>query len=223
MMIDIVALSDCEVFAGLSNRDLKKLAEIAAVQTFEAGAPIFEEDEAASNMYVVSEGCIALKMKSRTGQEVVVDELGPCEVVGWSAALEGHKFTASVSAIEPSTVLVFEGARLRRLFIEEQAIGNRVMGNMLVVVSGRLGHLRSKLVDEPFAPEWLTSPPHEGPVGAPCNGGMREMKKIACPSCGFEIGPLTLVNETAQYRCRNCGTVFYSPACCDTEGEDSMT
>ena len=217
-MIDIAALSESKVFAGLSDRELRRVAETAAVQTFAPGALVFGEDDVASNMYLVSEGRVALKMKSRTGQVVVIDELGPGEVAGWSSTLEDQRYTASVSAVEPSTLLVFDGPRLRQLFHKDQSIGNRVMGNMLMVVSGRLGNLRSKLVDEPFAPEWLTSPTHVGPVGPPCAGVMTEMKSIACPACGAVAGgPMTLANETAQYRCRNCGMVFYAPACCETD------
>jgi hypothetical protein len=218
-VIDIAALSESKVFAGLSDRELRQVAQTAALQNFAAGALVFGEDDVASNMYLVTDGRVALKMRSRAGQEVIIDELGPGEVAGWSSTLEDQRYTASLSAVEPSTLLVFDGPRLRQLFHKDQSIGNRVLGNMLFVVSGRLGHLRSRLVDAPFAPEWLTSPTHDGPVGPPCAAGaMSEMKSIACPACAAVAGgPMALVNETAQYRCRNCGMVFYAPACCESE------
>jgi transcription elongation factor Elf1 len=41
-----------------------------------------------------------------------------------------------------------------------------------------------------------------------------EMTKFDCPSCGRENAPLTQTEESLQYRCGNCGMVYYGPARC---------
>ena len=97
-------------------------------------------------------------MKSRVGQEVVIDELGPGALFGWSAVLDDQTFTAAVSTLEPSTLVAFDGGQLRQLFQEDPAIGSRVIGRIAMVISSRLTHLRCRLADEPFAPEYLTDP-----------------------------------------------------------------
>ena len=148
---------------------------------------------------------------------MIIDELGPGELTGWSAVLDGQKFTASASAVEPTTLVAFDGPSLRELFHEQQALGGRVMSNIVVLIASRLGHLRSRLVDEPFVTEWLLSPAQAGPVGGPCLAPTSDMRKMPCPACSAVCGPLGVVNETAQYRCHSCGMVFYGPACCERE------
>ncbi len=218
-MVDIALLSDSQVFAGLSKRELEQVADIAAVEKHQAGSQVIEENEIASALYLVSEGRVAVKMKSRAGQEVVIDELGPGAVIGWSAVLDDQTFTAAVSTLEPSTLVALDGAELRQLFQKNPVIWGRVVNSIANVISSRLAHLRAKLADEPFASEWLMSPTQAGPLGAPCLSPTSDMRQMACPACATVNGSFGVVNETAQYRCRSCGMVFYAPACCETEGE----
>jgi CRP-like cAMP-binding protein len=216
-MVDISVLGDSKIFAGLSKRELEQVATIAVLEKHPAGYQVIEENEVASALYLVAEGRVAVRMKSRTGQEVVIDELSPGALFGWSAVLDDQTFTAAVSTVEQSTLVAFDGPRLRHLFQEYPAIGSRVVTSIAVVISSRLAHLRSRLADEPFAPEWLTSPAQAGPVGAPCLAPTSDMRRMPCPACATVNGPFGVVNETAQYRCRSCGMVFYAPACCETE------
>jgi hypothetical protein len=46
---------------------------------------------------------------------------------------------------------------------------------------------------------------------------MVEMHEMDCPSCGTPNNPMGIVNNTEQYRCHNCGMVYYSPSECETE------
>jgi len=214
-MDTVAILQGFKVFAGLSKRELEQVAKIAVPEEHEAGYEVIEESDVASTLYLVESGMVAVKMSSRGGQEVLIDELGPGQLFGWSAVLDDQTFTAAVSTIEKSTLIAFEGEKLRELFQKQQGIGFQVVGNIAAVISSRLEHLRSKLADEPFAPEWLSSPAQAGAVGAPSMGSKSEMRNMACPSCGTANHPFTVVNETEQYRCRNCGMVYYSPAGCE--------
>lgn len=45
---------------------------------------------------------------------------------------------------------------------------------------------------------------------------MSEMRRMACPSCSAENHPLGVVDGIKQYRCRDCGIVYYGPCGCDT-------
>ena len=144
-MVDIALLSDSEVFAGLSKRELERVADIAALEKHQAGSQVIEENQVASALYLVSEGRVAVKMRSRAGQEVVIDELGPGGVIGWSAVLDDQTFTAAVSTLEPSTLVALDGGQLRRLFQEDPAIGSRVIGRIAVVIfePSRASHIQA--------------------------------------------------------------------------------
>jgi CRP/FNR family transcriptional regulator, cyclic AMP receptor protein len=214
-MDDIATLQGSKLCAGLGKRELEQMAKIAVLEEYEAGYQVIEESEVASTLYLVKSGMVAVKMSSRGGQEVLIDELGPGGLFGWSAILDDQTFTADVTTVEKSALIAFDGEKLRELLQKQPGIGFRVASNIATVISSRLEHLRSRLADEPFAPEWLSSPAQVGTVGAPSMGSKSEMRNMACPSCGTANHPFTVVNETEQYRCRNCGMVYYSPAGCE--------
>jgi DNA-directed RNA polymerase subunit RPC12/RpoP len=219
-MVDVEELRRFELFANLDDGELAELAAIGAPETVGAGAEVIAEHEVASTVYMVADGRVSVTMKSRKGQEAVIDEIGPGGMFGWSAVLDDQTFTAAVRTIEDSTLLAFDGERLRQLFAENHRIGYRIVRNTALVISTRLTNLRSSLVDEPFAPEWLASPVQEGPVGPPAAGAMTELRDVACPDCGSVNRPSSVVNDTEQYRCRNCGMVYYTPAGCETRVDD---
>lgn len=218
-MVDVDELRRSELFAQLGDEQLAELAKIASRQEFAADSEVLAENEAASTLYMVADGKVSVTMKSRKGQEAVIDEVGPGGIFGWSAVLEDRAFTAAVGTIEDSTLLAFDGERLRQLFAENCLIGFRVVSNIALVISARLANLRSKLVDEPFAPEWLALPVQEGPVGPTSAGAMTELRGMACPDCGVVNRPGSVVNDTEQYRCRSCGMVYYTTIGCETRAD----
>ena len=219
-MVDVEELRRFELFANLDDKELAELAKIGLPETLGADSEVLAEGEAASTVYVVADGKVNVTMKSRKGQEAVIDEVGPGGMFGWSAVLDDQTFTAAVRTIEDSTLLAFDGDRLRQLFAENHRIGFRIVSNIALVISTRLTNLRSRLVDEPFAPEWLPSPVQDGPVGPPSAGAMTELGRVACPDCGSINRPRSVVNDTEQYRCHECGMVYYSSAGCQTRVDD---
>jgi hypothetical protein len=39
-----------------------------------------------------------------------------------------------------------------------------------------------------------------------------DMIPLDCPSCGHKNDPVGVAQNELQYRCRNCGMVYYGPA-----------
>lgn len=214
-MLRVAELKEFELFADLDDAELEKIAKTGTLEKVKAGHEVFAENERATTLYLVEAGKVAIRMRSRRGQEVVVDELDPGELFGWSAILGDHGFTAGAWTMEDCALIAFDGNQLRRLFAEDHLLAYRVTGTVAGVISRRLTHLRSRLVDEPFAPEWLSSPAQERHAGLAGVSPTSEMRSISCPDCGTVNPPRAVVNQTEQYRCRKCGMVYYSPAGCE--------
>jgi len=212
-MEDLEGLKCCKIFGELNERELEEVAKLATVEKRGAGSRVIAERGKASMLYLVKEGKVAIRMTSRDGHEVTIDELGPGELFGWSAVLDHPMFTAAVWTLEDSTFILFDGQQLRRLFEVNNHIGYRVMKSIADVISSRLENLRARLVDQPFKPEWLTSRRFAAP---PATSEKSEMRSLACPECQTMNVPFAVVNETEQYRCKNCGMIYYSPVGCET-------
>jgi hypothetical protein len=43
------------------------------------------------------------------------------------------------------------------------------------------------------------------------------VEKMPCPECGTVNAMLVVVNDTRQYVCDRCGTVYYTPNSCTTD------
>jgi hypothetical protein len=81
------------------------------------------------------------------------------------------------------------------------------------IVASRMERMRARLVDQPFAPQYLA--PARMP-DVPVTGEKTEMRTMPCPECSTGNRPLSVVNETEQYRCKKCGMVYYTPVGCET-------
>ncbi|MFN3459007.1 MAG: Crp/Fnr family transcriptional regulator [Novosphingobium sp.] len=64
----------------------------------------------ANDVYLVIEGCVSVSLISAQGRETVLRAIGPGEMFGELAAIDGEPRSADVVAAESSTLLVIPGA-----------------------------------------------------------------------------------------------------------------
>jgi CRP/FNR family transcriptional regulator, cyclic AMP receptor protein len=212
-MAEIDELRCCNVLGDLDDRELAEVAKLATVEKRGAGSRVIAEGTEAGALYLMTEGKAEVRMMSRDGHEVVIDQLGPGELFGWSAVLDHKTFKAAIWTLEDSKLVVMDGDQLRRLFEANNHIGYRVVRVIADMVASRMEKMRARLVDQPFSEQYLA--PVRAP-SVPVTGEKSEMRTMPCPECSTANTPLSVVNETEQYRCRNCGMVYYTPVGCET-------
>ena len=71
-------------------------------------------------------GKAAVKVRDPEGRQVLIDEVGPGEVLGWSAAMEPYIYTASAWATERCEAIVVNGDGLRDLCSTNKHLGYQV-------------------------------------------------------------------------------------------------
>lgn len=96
----MVALEAVPLFAGFSARHLKKLAELAEVASFMAGASIVRQGVVGDSFYVVLEGQAKVVANGRT-----VSRVRPGDHFGEISLIDGGERTASVVSETPMTLL----------------------------------------------------------------------------------------------------------------------
>lgn len=126
---DIRMLADVPLFAGLSRRHLRRLAEHADLASFREGEPIVREGRAGGTFYVLVQGEARVQRRGRT-----IGTLGPGEFFGEISLLDGGPRTADVVAATPLVAIrVFKQA-FDRMLGEERGVAARI----LAVVARRL-------------------------------------------------------------------------------------
>ena len=108
------------LFEGLDETALKRLARALRTRYVNAGDTIFRKDTAAKSVFFIASGAVELESAGQTWR------LGRGEMFGQMAILMNKARRAEVRAIAPSTLLVLDEARFRRLLVRSKAMQEAV-------------------------------------------------------------------------------------------------
>jgi CRP/FNR family transcriptional regulator, cyclic AMP receptor protein len=97
----VTGLRKSALLAGLSDRQLKRLAHYAMVRTFPKGSVVVTRGEKGIGFYVVLDGHVEVR-KAGT----VLARLGPGDFFGELALFDKRPRSADVVTLEPTTVVV---------------------------------------------------------------------------------------------------------------------
>ncbi len=145
-MVTADELRACELFKDLNDEALKQIAAIATKEIYEAGELICVEREQAERLFILCQGRVHVLIQLRSplepDGEMTIEEVEPGRIFGWSSLVKQRRFTASVRALEPVTVLAIKASDLSALFESNAHIGFVVMKQLAEVIASRLRHTR---------------------------------------------------------------------------------
>ena len=128
--MDIVAsLKRAEIFLGLNDSDLRKIAELPSCreEAYQEGEVVFRADDEAKEIYVLTDGQIDLVTEVPQAEQentrVVVDRITTGDFFGWSSLVDPHSRVMEAICQKPSRVVIISGAELMALFEEDNRIG----------------------------------------------------------------------------------------------------
>ncbi len=101
-------LSKCALFRDIDDRDLDALAAYARFQRYAAHEVIFRKGDPGHGLMAVVSGRVGISSLSDEGKEVILNMIGPGEVFGEIALLDGKERTADATAMETSDLLVLD-------------------------------------------------------------------------------------------------------------------
>ncbi len=145
----VLFLKSAPVFAGLEGEELAALADIALEKDFAPGEMLFEEGQLAHHLYVLVTGKVEIFRKVGS-DEIFLALLGPKECFGEMAILDDEPRSASVRAVEPTTVLKVDRESFRELINERPQISFAIFK----ILSQRL---RSKNMEAENLPTYETT------------------------------------------------------------------
>jgi len=114
-------LKPIPVFAGLSKRELKRVAECAEEMHVDAGETMLYEGRYAFEFFAIEEGAAEVV---RDGRHVA--DLGPGDVMGEIGALTHGQRDGSVIAKAPTTVIFIRAQDFRHFAEELPALGEEI-------------------------------------------------------------------------------------------------
>jgi CRP-like cAMP-binding protein len=136
-------LAGVPLFAGLSDRELDGLVDVARTRTLRAREELFHKGDEGSQVYLVVSGALKALTTSDEGDDVVFSILGPGEIFGEIAFLGSPVRTATVTALDACELVAID----RRDFLAFLKGHPEASIKLLSVLAARLKHV-SELVED---------------------------------------------------------------------------
>jgi len=123
------------------------VALTARLVAFPAGSILFAEGEPAAGCWLIKTGHVGLGTEVPGRGQVVVQTLGPGDVLGWSWLVPPHVWQFTATAMTYVTAVELDTAELRALAESDPALGYPLALTLFEVVVARLQNTRSRLLD----------------------------------------------------------------------------
>lgn len=112
----LTAAVDWPLLASLGEDDRAELTRAARPRTFAKGEVVCHEGDPADSMHLVAEGRLSVRVSMPSGDQAMVNLLGPGDYFGELALLrQDGRRTATIAALEPARTLVVTESAFRRL------------------------------------------------------------------------------------------------------------
>lgn len=134
------------LFAGLGDADADAILAYARLVPYPAGAEIFSKGVAGDSMMAVLKGHVRISAPSAEGKEVIFNIMGPGEVFGEIALLDGDERTADAVAMTDCELLTVD----RRSFLPLLERRPDLCIRLLVLLCERLRRTDEQVEDALF-------------------------------------------------------------------------
>jgi CRP-like cAMP-binding protein len=133
--------------AGLPEAVRARLVDLAGLTSHAAGALVVREGAPVDSLGVVVDGRLAIRLNVPGRGVMTVLTVEPGDFIGWSALVPPYRATSTIVALEPTSVVTFEGPALRAALDADPALAAVVYRRVLDAVARRLAATRTQLLD----------------------------------------------------------------------------
>lgn len=146
-MTSIDELGGFRLFAGLPADALTTVAECGQEVQLDEGTILFVEGDPADTFYLVVSGLVAVEVATPRPGRVVIETIGPSEIVGVSWLLPPYRWTFDARVVEPTAAIAIDAACLRQRCDDDPVVGYALFQRFAGLVRDRLQSTRLQLMD----------------------------------------------------------------------------
>lgn len=133
-MVEISALKDAYLVAGLKEDELAQVAALANVRSYNSGQRLMEIGDVAKELFVILSGSVVVT--THDGDRL--GEVGANSVIGEMGLVDAMPANAYVTCMGSVCVATFNTADLRKLMSQNKGLGFVILANVARVLSSRL-------------------------------------------------------------------------------------
>ena len=124
-------LRSVPLFADLEEGELERFSQVAVPRSFPAGTRVFHEGDSSDACYIVSEGSFRVTREHSDGRAITLATLGPGEIFGELAMLDGDTRSASAESITDGTLLALPANDVRSLLGRNPEIALKLVAGLV--------------------------------------------------------------------------------------------
>ena len=140
------ALARVWIFQELSQEELAHLSELAQTKIYKPRETIVEKGDSATEFFVLLRGRAKVGAPGADGSHAAINVMGPGEVFGEIAILDGQPRSATVTTLEECEMAVVNKAAFNDLLTASPSIAVKLLN----VLAGRVRELTTRIEDRSF-------------------------------------------------------------------------
>jgi CRP/FNR family transcriptional regulator len=139
-------LARVPLLSGLSQEELDRIAQVAVPRSFPKGARVFHEGDESDACYIIRSGEVRVTREHSDGRAIALATLGPGEIVGELAMLDGEVRSASVEALSDVELLAVAARDMRGLLERNPEI----TAKLVVALTRRVRETNERVARQSF-------------------------------------------------------------------------
>lgn len=139
-------LARVPLFSELSRDELERVSAVAIPRAFPKGVRVFHEGDNTDACYIVRAGDLRVTREHSDGRAIALATLGPGDIFGELAMLDGGSRSASVETISDCELLALPATDVRRVIAEHGDIAAK----LIVAITRRLRETNERVARQSF-------------------------------------------------------------------------
>ena len=124
-------LRSVPLFADLEEGELERFSQVAVPRSFPAATRVFHEGDDSDACYIVRDGSFRVTREHSDGRAITLATLGPGEIFGELAMLDGDRRSASAESITDGTLLALPANDVRNLLSRNPEIALKLVAGLV--------------------------------------------------------------------------------------------
>jgi CRP/FNR family transcriptional regulator, cyclic AMP receptor protein len=139
-------LARVPLFSELSRDELERISSVAIPRAFPKNVRVFHEGDTTDACYIVRTGDLRVTREHSDGRAIALATLGPGDIFGELAMLDGGSRSASVETITECELLALPAIDVRRVIAEHGDIAAK----LIIAITRRLRETNERVARQSF-------------------------------------------------------------------------
>ena len=139
-------LTRVPLFAELSADELERIGSVAIPRAYPKGVRVFHEGDSSDACYIVRAGDLRVTREHSDGRAIALATLGPGDIFGELAMLDGGTRSASVETLTEAELLALPASDVRRVI----AAHGDIAAKLIVAITRRLRETNERVARQSF-------------------------------------------------------------------------